>query len=1085
MKAQFYRLFQSAILGAFLLFVSSNVMAQDRRVSGKVTGKDGPVPGANIVLKGTTTGTSSDAEGNYTLNIRGANPVLVISAIGFKSQEVTVGNRSTVDVSVEDDVTALTEVVVTGYTTDSKRDNAGAISTVKSRDLKVTPSANVETQLQGRVAGVTVIASGQPGANNTVRVRGFGAFGGNQPLYVVDGVPIGTTNFLNPDDIETTTVLKDAAAASIYGARAANGVIVYTTKKGNRRAQKLTVTYDGLYGFTDPGKSQAILNPQEQANWTWNAVRNRQASLGLPDDFTGIANGQYGTGSTPVLPDYLMVGTRYGVIGSVDLAAERPKYNINTDAGAVYQVVRANKAGTDWYDAITRTAPILRQTLGFSGGTESSRYFFSLGQQNQNGILNHNNFARYDLRANTEFDIVKNLRFGENIQLTYANTSGQVGGNAGQNLSQEESEILSAFRMAPIIPIYDEFGGWAGTSAKGFNNPANPVASRDGAKDNNNFGVGLFGNVYLEYDPIPALTLRSSLGGQFFNFYNKTTSQNTYWNAEGNGRGLSISEGGGYFLAWTFTNTAQYKQKFGLHSVDVLAGIEALNDGRGRNISGTGSNPFSTDVNYVTLSTTSSVGRVVNSNIQNGVNFYSVFGRLNYIYNDKYILTGVIRRDGSSRFGAANRFGVFPAFSAAWRISGENFMKDATFITDLKIRGGWGQMGNSNNVDPNNQYSLFATNVANSYDIGATNSTLNPGFFRSRIGNPNAKWETSTTTNVGIDATFLNGKLDIVFDIWRKDTKDLLYQVPIAGVVGVRATAPSVNIAGMRNEGIDLLIGTRGKLSSDVSYEINLTGSVLKNRIQQLAPGVPYFDVSPASNRLGLPATRNQPGQSIASFYGFQVVGLFQNQEEVRAAPTQTGAGVGRFRFADINGDGKIDNTDRTFIGSPVPKFTGGINFQINYKGFDAATYLYSSLGNKIFNLSKWYTDFYPSFPGAAVSERVKNSWSTTNTNTNQPIFEDVSNFSTNTQPNSFYVEDGSYLRMQNITLGYTLPSALLSKLKLGRVRISASANNIFTITKYEGLDPGVGGAADQNFGIDVGNYPLTRSYNAGLSVTF
>ncbi|KAA9357567.1 SusC/RagA family TonB-linked outer membrane protein [Larkinella humicola] len=1085
MKAQFYRLFQSAFLGAFLLFVSINVMAQDRRVSGKVTGKDGPVPGANIVLKGTTTGTSSDAEGNYTLNIRGANPVLVISAIGFKSQEVAVGNRSTVDVSVEDDVTALTEVVVTGYTTDSKRDNAGAISTVKSRDLKVTPSANVETQLQGRVAGVTVIASGQPGANNTVRVRGFGAFGGNQPLYVVDGVPIGTTNFLNPDDIETTTVLKDAAAASIYGARAANGVIVYTTKKGNRRAQKLTVTYDGLYGFTDPGKSQAILNPQEQADWTWNAVHNRQASLGLPDDFTGIANGQYGTGSKPVLPDYLMVGTRYGVIGSVDLAAERPKYNINTDAGAVYQVVRANKAGTDWYDAITRTAPILRQTLGFSGGTESSRYFFSLGQQNQNGILNHNNFARYDLRANTEFDIVKNLRFGENIQLTYANTSGQVGGNAGQNLSQEESEILSAFRMAPIIPIYDEFGGWAGTSAKGFNNPANPVASRDGSKNNNNFGVGLFGNVYLEYDPIPALTLRSSLGGQFFNFYNKTTSQNTYWNAEGNGRGLSISEGGGYFLAWTFTNTAQYKQKFGLHSVDVLAGIEALNDGRGRNISGTGSNPFSTDVNYVTLSTTSSVGRVVNSNIQNGVNFYSVFGRLNYIYNDKYILTGVIRRDGSSRFGAANRFGVFPAFSAAWRISGENFMKDATFITDLKIRGGWGQMGNSNNVDPNNQYSLFATNVANSYDIAATNSTLNPGFFRSRIGNPNAKWETSTTTNVGIDATFLNGKLDLVFDIWRKDTKDLLYQVPIPGVVGVRATAPSVNIAGMRNEGIDLLIGTRGKLSSDVSYEINLTGSVLKNRIQQLAPGVPYFDVSPASNRLSLPATRNQPGQSIASFYGFQVVGLFQNQEEVKAAPTQTGAGVGRFRFADINGDGKIDNTDRTFIGSPVPKFTGGINFQINYKGFDAATYLYSSLGNKIFNLSKWYTDFYPSFPGAAVSERVKDSWSTTNTGTSQPIFEDVSNFSTNTQPNSFYVEDGSYLRMQNITLGYTLPSALLNKLKLGRVRISASANNIFTITKYKGLDPGVGGAADQNFGIDVGNYPLTRSYNAGLSVTF
>lgn len=1085
MKAQFYRLFQSAFLCAFLSILSINAMAQDRRITGKVTGKDGPVPGANIVLKGSTTGTSSDSEGNYALNVRGTNPVLVISAIGFKSIEVSVGNRTTVDVTVEDDVTSLNEVVVTGYTTDSKRDNAGAISTVKSRDLKVTPSANIETQLQGRVAGVTVITSGQPGANNTVRVRGFGAFGGNQPLIVVDGVPIGTSNFLNPDEIETTTVLKDAAAASIYGARAANGVIVYTTKKGARRAQKLTVTYDGMYGFTDPGKSQAILNPQEQADWTWAAVHNRQASLGLPDDFSGIANGQYGTGTKPVLPDYLQVGTRVGVIGSVDLAAEKAKYNINTDAGAVYQVVKANKAGTNWYDAITRRAPILRQSLGFSGGTESSRYFFSLGQQNQNGILNFNNFSRYDVRVNTEFDIVKGLRFGENIQMTYANTSGQVGGNSGQQLSQEESEILSAFRMAPIIPIYDEFGGWAGTAAKGFNNPANPVASRDGSKNNNNFGVGVFGNAYLEFDPIPELTLRSSIGGQFFNFYNKTTSQNTYWNAEGNGRGLSISEGGGYFLAWTFTNTAQYRKKFGLHSVDVLAGIEALNDGRGRNISGTGSNPFSTDVNYVTLSTTSSVGRVVNSNIQSGVNFYSTFGRLNYIFNDKYIVTGVIRRDGSSRFGSTNRYGVFPAFSAAWRLSGENFMKGVSFITDLKIRGGWGQMGNSNNVDPNNQYSLFATNVANSYDIAATNSTVNPGFFRSRIGNPNAKWETSTTTNLGIDATFFNGKLDLVFDIWQKDTKDLLYQVPIPGVIGIRATAPSVNVASMTNKGIDLLLTTRGKLSNDIGYEVSLTGSVLKNRIESLAPGVPYFDVSPASNRLSLPATRNQPGQGIASFYGFQVVGLFKSQEEVKAAPTQTGAGIGRFRFADIDGNGIIDNLDRTFIGSPVPKFTGGLNLQLNYKGFDIATYLYTSLGNKIFNLSKWYTDFYPSFPGAAVSARVKDSWTASNTGGTQPIFEDVSNFSTNTQPNSFYVEDGSYLRMQNLTLGYTLPTALLNKVRLSRVRVSASVNNIFTITKYQGLDPGVGGAADSNFGIDVGNYPLTRSFNFGLGVTF
>ena len=1070
-----------------MLFVSMTVSAQDRRVTGKVTNIEGPVPGANVVLKGTTTGVATDAEGNFSLSLRGDNPVIVISAIGFKTQEISVGNQSTINVTLSDDATALSEVVVTGYTTDSKRDNTGAISTVKARDLAAVPSANVETQLQGRVAGVTVIASGQPGANNTIRVRGFGAFGGNQPLYVIDGVPTGGSGIISPDDIESTTILKDAAAASIYGARAANGVVVITTKKGQRKAQKMTVTYDGLYGVTDPGKAPGILNPQEQADWTWNAIRNKQTALGQPVNFAGVASGQYGSGATPVLPEYLQVGNRFGVTGGVDLAAEKLKYNIDNSLGPIYQVTRANKAGTDWYGAITRVAPLMRHTLGFSGGSESGRYYISLSQQTQAGILLNNNFSRYTARINSEFDVLKSkkLRFGENLQGTYIDNSGQVGGSAGQNLSQEESDILTAFRMAPIIPIYDEFGGYAGTAAKGFNNPANPVATRNAAKNNRNFSMGFFGNAYLEYDVIPALTVRSSIGGSISNYYNKTTSRNTYENAEGNGRGFQINEGAGYNMAWTFTNTAQYKQTFGIHSIDLLAGVEALNTGAGRDLNGAGNNPFSTDPNYATISTASSVGRQSNSGLYSGVNFYSTFGRVNYILLDKYIFTGVVRRDGSSRFGAANRYGVFPAFSAAWRLSGEDFMKNLPWITDLKVRGGWGQMGNSNNVDPNNQYSLFQSDIANSYDLAGGNSGVIPGFYRSRIGNPNAKWETSTTTNIGIDGSFLNGRLDVVLDIWRKDTKDLLFQVPIPGVVGQRATAPSVNVASMRNQGIDVQVITRGKIVSDASYELNLTGSFLGNRIQSLAPGVAYFDVAPGTNRLQLPETRNQPGQPLASFYGYKVVGLFNSTEEINSAAKQDGAGLGRFRYADINGDGVIDNNDRTFLGSPIPKFTGGANLQVKYKGFDLATYLYASLGNKIFNMSKWFTDFYPSFSGAAISSRVKNSWTPTNMSTSQPIFEDVSNFSTNQVPSSFYVENGSYLRMQNITLGYTLPNGTLDRIGLSRVRISVAANNLFTVTGYKGLDPGVGGAADSNFGIDVGNYPITRSYNVGLNIGF
>ncbi|MFD2573102.1 SusC/RagA family TonB-linked outer membrane protein [Spirosoma soli] len=1114
MKMRFYQFLPTILLSTIMLLISMTVSAQDRRVTGKVTSAEGPVPGANVVLKGTTTGVATDANGSFSLALRGDNPVLVISAIGFKTQEVTVGNQSTVNVTLADDATALNEVVVTGYTTDSKRDNTGAVSTVKARDLTVVPSANVETQLQGRVAGVTVIASGQPGANNTIRVRGFGSFNNNQPLYVVDGVPSGGSGFISPDDIESTTILKDAAAASIYGARAASGVIVITTKKGQRKSQKLSVSYDGLYGFTDPGKGQPILTPQEQADWTWNAYRNGLTAIGQPvgpNSFTGIANGQYGSGATPVLPEYLMVGNRFGVTGGVDLAAERLKYNIDPSVGPIYQVVRANKEGTDWYGAITRTAPLMRHTLGFSGGSETSRYYVSVSQQTQAGILLNNNFSRYTFRANSEFDILKSkkLRFGENLQATYIDNTGQIGGSSGQALAQEESEILTAFRIAPIIPIYDEFGGYAGTAAKGFNNPSNPRANRDATKNNRNFNFSMFGNAYLEYDVIPALTLRSSLGGFISNYYNKTTRRNTYENAEGNGSGFQISEGAGYSIGWTFTNTAQYKQKFGIHSIDLLAGIEALNTGFGRNISGSGLNPFSTDPNYASISTAAAGGRQSNSDLFNGINFYSTFGRVNYILLDKYIFTGVVRRDGSSRFGPSSRYGVFPAFSAAWRISGEEFMKNLPWITDLKIRGGWGQMGNSNNVDPNNQYSLYQSNVANSYDIAGTNSpNVAAGFFRSRIGNPDAKWETSETTNVGIDGSFLNGKLDVVFDIWRKDTRDLLFQVPIAGVVGQRATAPSVNVASMRNQGVDIQVTTRGKVANDFGYELNVNGSFLSNNVRSLAPGISYVDVSPTStNRLSGTYTRNQPGQPLASFFGYQVVGLWQNQGEIEAANSvalaaakagstnpasvtaatfQEGAGLGRFRYADVNGDGKITTDDRTFIGSPIPKFTGGLNFRVDFKGFDLATYLYTSLGNKIFNASKWFTDFYPSFPGGAISARVKDSWTPTNTNTTQPIFENVAaNLSTNQVPNSFYVEDGSYLRMQNITLGYTLPAGLLDRIGLSRVRVSVSANNIFTITGYKGLDPGVGGSADQNFGVDIGNYPVTRSYNAGLSIGF
>jgi TonB-linked SusC/RagA family outer membrane protein len=624
------------------------------------------------------------------------------------------------------------------------------------------------------------------------------------------------------------------------------------------------------------------------------------------------------------------------------------------------------------------------------------------------------------------------------------------------------------------------YGGYAGTVASGFNNPRNPVASREGQANNQQFEGSGFGNLYLEWDIIEGLTFRTSIGANYRQYAGRSYSRWQYENSENNSA-FGYNQNNGYSFGWTFTNTATYKKNFGDHALEILAGQEALNTGYGWNDTQSGLNPFSWDPDYINMTNVSN--KQANGSQFKGVNFSSLFGNVKYAFKEKYILGFVIRRDGSSRFGANSRYGVFPAASLAWRISSEDFMQSVSFVSDLKIRGGYGTMGNSNNVDPNNQYFLFGGDVGNSsYDIGGSNSGATTGFYRTRIGNPNAKWETSVTQNIGIDGNFFDGKLDLIVDFWQKDTKDLLYQLPITATAGYNASAPSVNIARMVNKGIDLFIGTKGNVSSGLTYELSLNGSFLNNKITEIAPGQTYLTTINPGFR-GINPIRNQLGHSISSFYGYKVEKLFSSAEEVTASPTQDGAAPGRFKYKDINGDGKITTDDRDYLGSPVPKFTGGMNIIFRMKGFDLETYLYASMGNKIFNVSKWFTDFYPSFQGAAISSRVKDSWTPNNLGASIPVFESASNFSTNTQSSSFYVEDGSYLRMQNITLGYTLPAATLDKVRLTRLRFYVSANNVFTLSGYNGLDPAVGGAADTNFGIDVGNYPVTRSYTAGINI--
>jgi TonB-linked SusC/RagA family outer membrane protein len=1056
-------------------------------ITGTVTDADNfPLVGATILAKGTTVGTVTDFDGNYSLTVPETVVELEVSYTGYETMTVVLSGETVVDITMNEGV-ALDEIVVTGYAVTSKRETTAAISTVSTEELSAVPSGNVEQQLQGRAAGVTVITNGQPGTNSIIRIRGFGSFGGNQPLYVVDGVPVGGIGFLSPDDIEATSVLKDAAAASIYGARAAGGVVVIQTKRGAKTPSPLKVSYDGLVGFTDPGTGQSILTPRQDAAKTWEALYNDGF---LPGD-EGFTHPQYGSGPEPVLPDYILVGDRNGVVGEVDLADEATRYNIDPNAGGLYQVVRANKEGTDWYDAITRTGILQRHTLGLQGSTEATRYYVGLSAQLLDGILDNQSANRYSFRANTEFDLGSRVRIGENLQFTYISNRGLIGGGGGQNVARDENSILGAFRMNPLIPVYDVFGGYAGTKANGFNNPRNPVAERDNVANNQNFNTNAFGNFYVEVDPIPSITLRSSIGGSYSAYNGNSYSRQTYENSENNAS-FGYSEFQGYFFDWTFTNTARWQESFGAHNLTVFAGIEALTAGNGRQSGASGINPFSRTIDFINLTTVTA--NPPSSNYLVPTKFFSVFGQVNYNWNDRYYLTGVLRRDGASRFGANNRYGTFPAISAAWRVTAEPFMQNQTIFTDLKIRGGWGQMGNSNNVDADNRFNLYAQGIGQgSYPITGSNTNAQNGFYLDRIGTENAKWETSVTSNLGFDATLAGGKLDVIVDVWRKQTDDLLVRLPLPAVNGPVATAPFVNIGSMRNQGIDAQIIYRDRISEDFSFELTVNGALLENEITKYTDDTEFFDRG--GTRISGSIIRNRVGQPLSSFFGYKVTGLFQSFEEVDNAPDQDGAAPGRFRFEDNNGrgedgeltgvpDGKIDEADRTFLGSAVPDFTGGVNLKLMYKGFDLTGFFYASLGNEIYNNSKWFTDFYGTFKGAAVSTRVLDSWTPDNRATLVPIYETASNFSTSQQSTSYYVEDGSYLRLNNLTLGYTLPNGSLGN-TFQNLRLAVSANNVFTITGYDGLDPAVGGSADTDFGVDVGNYPVTRAYNFQLSVDF
>ncbi|MCY7359341.1 MAG: SusC/RagA family TonB-linked outer membrane protein, partial [Rudanella sp.] len=856
----------------------------DRILLGRVTdgsNSDG-LPGVSVVLKGTQRGTTTDTDGRYRLVIpegEGA-ATLVFSFVGYSSKEVSLGNLSTIDVQLLPDDKSLSEVVVVGYGTQKKADLTGAVATVDIQQVLTKPAADVSNMLQGRVAGVVASGSNQPGGEGYVRIRGISSFGNNAPLIIIDGVQTTSTNSLNPNDIESMSVLKDASSAAIYGARGAGGVIIITTKKG--KANTTRISYDGFYGVSTVSRYPNLLNTPELADLIW----KQQLGAGLTPSST-----QFGRGTTPVIPDYVLAGTAGGLFEG-NAAVDPSRYNYNQSG--FYQIARANKEGTDWFREMTQAAPVQSHNLSASGGTERAIYSLSLGYYSEAGLQKYTFFDRYSLRANSEFKLGSRVRFGETLFGSFRSRKGSTDNDEGSPWSM-------AYRMQPIVPVYDIMGNFAGSKAPGTGNGQNPVAVLYRTRNNAENDVRLLGSVYAEVDILKDLRFRSNFGIDYNNSYRNTFSDINPEHSEGGfNTGLAIRSN--YQYRWTFTNTLTYTKTLGNHTFSALAGSEAV-DYKLEQLSGdrVGYYPF-TDESFRVLERGNTVGQNNGSQL-NVESLYSLFGRIDYSYDGKYLLNATIRRDGSSKFARDVRYGNFPSVSVGWRISQEKFMRDLNFLTDLKLRAGYGIVGNDQ-IDANNQFTFYRSDPQRSfYDLNGSNTSTTPGYDLDRKGNPGSKWESTATVNLGLDLSLFRGALEMNLDVYQKKTSDLLVQIPRPGTEG-DFSAPFVNIGNTENKGLDLVLSYKGRVNR-LQYGLSGNFSAYRNRVS--SPGVDFFTNTVRYGQV----SRTLTGAAIGQFYGYVIDGFFNNVAEVQAAPAQPGINkssdataqrsVGRWRYKDID----------------------------------------------------------------------------------------------------------------------------------------------------------------------------------------
>lgn len=1027
------------LMSSALCAVCTMANAQQVNVSGVIKDATGEtVIGASVMVKGTKTGTVTDFDGRFHVECT-PGATLVISYIGYQTQEVKAADG--MNVVLQEAANDLNEVVVTGYTTQRKADLTGAISVVSVDDIAKQNENNPIKALQGRVPGMNISADGSPSGTATVRIRGIGTLNNNDPLYIVDGIPTKAgMHELNGNDIESIQVLKDAASASIYGSRAANGVIIITTKKG--KEGKIKVDFDGSIAVSTYAHKMKVLNAKEYGQVMWQAYVND----GMDPNTNGLGyryDWGYNDQGTPVLNGISM-----------------KKYL--DDAGTT------PAADTDWFDETTRTGVIQQYNVSVSNGSDKGSSFFSLGYYKNLGIIKTSDFNRFSARMNTEYKFLKNkmLTVGEHFTLNRTSEV-QAPGGFLQNVLQ----------FNPSLPIYTEDGNYAGPVG-GYPDRYNPVAVLERNKDNRYTYWRMFGDAYLNLNPFKDFNIRTTFGLDYSQKQQRFfTYPVTEGNVANNKNGVEAKQE--HWTKWMWNAVATYNMQLGKNRIDLMAGME-LNRQDDIYFSGykEGFSILNPDYMWPDAGTTNPQAYGGGS----GYSLVSFFGKANYNYADKYMASFTIRRDGSSRFGKNNRYATFPSVSAGWRINQESFLKKASWIDDLKIRASWGQTGNQE-IDNLARYTLYVSNYGvnenggqsygTSYDIAGTNggSTLASGFKRNQIGNDNIKWETTTQTDLGFDFAFFRNTLYGNFDWYFKKTKDILVNMPGIAVMG-EGSSQWINAGEMENRGFEFNIGYRNQTHFGLKYDVTANISSYRNKITALPTTVA------ANGTFGGNGVKSVIGHPMGAQVGYVADGIFKSQEEIANHATQEGAGLGRIRWKDLTGDGKITEADQTWIYNPVPDFTYGFNIYLEYKNFDFTAFFQGVQGVDIISDLKKETDIWAGLNIGFLNKgkRLLDAWSATNPDSNVPALS-LSDNNNEKRVSSYWVENGSYLKLRTIQFGYNFPQTIASKLAMQRLRMYVSAQNLFTIksSSFTGVDP-----ENPNYG-----YPIPLNITFGLNVTF